>query len=270
MAAAALGQSSPTTAAQPPALVQAAFANELRATQDLTHPMRYRLRKTSPRLTTTKELIETHDGTVAMLVAVNDKPPGPEDLAKEQGRLQTLLSDPGKQRHRKQTEAADTARALKVLRVLPVAFLYTDAGEVDAASGKAEKFTFVPNPRFNPPDLETQVLTALAGEILIDTAHTRVLHLEAHLQQDVDFGWGILGRLSKGGWIIIDQGEVIAGVWRVVKFQMQMTGRLLIRSRTFDTVEEESQYEAVPAGLAYQQAIAMLRNGTPAAPPTGR
>src|SRR6266567_6522302 len=275
MVSVALGQSAPTaqTAVQPPGLVQAALANELQATQDTSHPMRYRLRKSSPRLITTKELIETRDGSVAMLVAVNDKPLTPADLVKEQGRLQTLLNDPGKQRHRKQVEAEDTARALKVLRALPTAFLYTDAGAVEAGAVTAEKFTFAPNPKFNPPDLETQILTALSGEIWIEPVNSRVVRLQARLQQDVDFGWGILGRLSKGGWIIIDQGEVSEGVWRVVKFQMQMTGRLLIRTRTFDTVEEETQYETIPAGLAYQQAITMLRSAPSeaAAPaPAGR
>ncbi len=51
-----------------------ALANELRAAQDTSHPMRYQLRKTSPRLTTTKEIYETRDGDVARLVAINDKP----------------------------------------------------------------------------------------------------------------------------------------------------------------------------------------------------
>lgn len=243
------------------ALVQSALANELKAAQDLSHPMRYSLRKSSPRLTTTKNLIETRDGSVAMLVAVDDKPLTSADSEKEQARLQVLLNDPNKQRHRKQSEAEDTARALKVLRVLPKAFVYTDAGEVTEGSATLEKFNFVPNPKFNPPDLETQVLTQMAGEILVDAEHQRVVRLEAKLQQDVDFGWGILGRLSKGGWIIIDQADVGGGVWRVVKFQMKMTGRLLIRTRTFDTAEVTTQFEPVSGDLGYQQAIAMLRAG---------
>jgi len=263
--AAAWGQNGTGTetekSSQSSALVQTALANELKAAQDLSHPMRYSLRKSSPRLTTTKQLIETRDGSVAMLVSVDDKPLTSADSAKEQARLQLLLTDPGKQRHRKQSEAEDTARALKVLRVLPKAFLYTDAGEVTEGSATLEKFTFVPSPRFNSPDLETQVLTQMAGEILVDPEHQRVVRLEAKLQQDVDFGWGILGRLSKGGWIIIEQAEVGAGVWRVVKFQMKMTGRLLIRTRTFDTTEVTTQFEPVPGDLGYQQAIAMLRAG---------
>ena len=185
-----------------------ALANELRAAQDASHPMRYRLRKTSPRLTTTKEIYETRDGDVARLIAINDKPLSAADEQKEEARLDALLGDPGKQRRRKQAEDDDAGRALKVLRALPNAFLYQYAGSGQGPAGKVEKFTFRPNPDFSPPDLETQVLTEMAGEIWIDAAHERVVRLEGHLQQDVDFGWGILGRLNKGGWIVIEQADV--------------------------------------------------------------
>lgn len=223
--------------------------------------MRYVLHKSSPRLTTTKNMVETRDGLVAMLVSVNDQPLTPEDQAREQARLDGLLSDPGKQRHRKQSEDDDTARALKVLRALPAAFVYRDAGPWTAGSGSVELFTFTPNPKYSPPDLETQVLTAMSGELWIDPANARVVRLEGRIQQDVDFGWGILGRLYKGGWITIDQAEVSAGVWRIVKFQMSMSARVVIKTRNFDTTEIESQYAPVPPALSYREGIAMLRSG---------
>ena len=55
-------------------LVARALANEYAAAQDTSHPMRYELLKTSPRLTTTKKICETRDGDVARLVAMNGKP----------------------------------------------------------------------------------------------------------------------------------------------------------------------------------------------------
>ncbi len=90
-------------------------------------------------------------------------------------------------------EDVDMGRVLKVLRALPKAFLYQYAGTIAVNSGTVQKFTFKPNPAFNPPDLETQVLTVMSGEIWVDVSHERVIRLEGHLQQDVDFGWGILG-----------------------------------------------------------------------------
>ena len=237
-----------------------ALQNEISAAQDTAHPMQYQLRKSSPRLTTTRQMVETRDGLVAMLLSVNDAPPSAEDNQKEQTRLDALLADPGKQQHRKQSEDADTARAVKVLRALPKAFLYQDAGPQNTPSGLAvERYTFTPNPAFNPPDLETQVLTQMTGEIWIDPAHQRVVHLEGHLQNDVDFGWGILGRLSKGGSVVIDQADIGSGVWRITRFQMKMSGRVLFKTRVFDTTEEETHFAPVSSGLDYKQAIRMLR-----------
>jgi hypothetical protein len=252
-------QATPLTAAAGQGLVDRALANELKAAQDASHPMRYRLRKTSPRLTTTKEILETRDGEVARLLAINDQPLSAEDAQKEDARLNELLADPEKQRHRKQAEDQDAGRALMVLRALPSAFLYQYAGPVDGPAGRLEKFTFQPNPSYAPQNLETEVLTAMNGEILIDPASQRVERLEGHLQQDVDFGWGILGRLNKGGWIAIDQADVGDGDWRIVHFKMQMSGRVFFKTRVFDTAEEESKFVPLAMGLSYQRAIEIAR-----------
>ena len=241
------------------ALVRRALANEVRAATDVRHPMRYRLRKQSPRLTTTKEICETKDGAVARLIAVNDAPLSPADEQREQARLNQLLGDPGKQRHRKQAETDDAARAMKVLRALPEAFLYKDAGTVDSPTGKVEKFTFRPNPNFNPPDLETQALTGMAGAVWVDVAQERVARLEGRLQEDVDFGWGILGQLKRGGWIVLEQADIGDHQWRIVHLKMSMSARVVFRTKSFDTTEDASGFSRVPGDLRYQQAIAILR-----------
>ena len=251
-------------------LLKRALAIELTCIQDTQHPMRYRLRKSSPRLSTTKEIFETNDGAVARLIAINDHPLSTADELKEQARLSGLLTDPGRQRHRKQSEAEDTGRVLKVMRALPSAFIYQYAGEAESPSGKVEKFTFRPNPSFNPPDLETEALTAMAGEIWVDTVQGRVTKLEGHLQQDVDFGWGILGRLNKGGWIVIEQAAVGQGQWRIARFQMKMNLRVLFKTKPIDTMEEMIGYTPMPEGIDYRQAIQMLRAGTLSAGQPGR
>jgi hypothetical protein len=240
------------------ALVNRALANELSAAQDQSHPMRYQLRKTSPRLTTTKKILETRDGDVARLMAINDQPLSTADEAIEDARLNALLDDPSKRLRRKQSEEDDAGRAIQVLRALPSAFLYQDAGPGDGPTGKVEKFSFRPNPKFEPPDLETEILPAMKGEIWIDPVRVRVTRLEGHLQQDVDFGWGFLGRLNNGGWIVIELGDVGGGQWRTVRFQMQMSGRVVFKNRVFDTTEVQSGYAPLPVGMSYQKAIESL------------
>jgi hypothetical protein len=232
--------------------------------------MRFLLRKTSPRLTSTKEIVETRDGAVARLTSINDQPLSQTDEQKEQARLDALASDPNLQKHRKQNEDADSGIVLKLLRMLPNAFLYQYAGPGEGASGKVEKFTFLPNPKFSPSDYETQALTALSGELWIDPGQERVVRLEGRLQQDTDYGWGILGRLNKGGWVVIEQADVGGKQWRIVHVQMEMTMRILFKTKVFNTVEQMSRYLPVPAGMNYRQAIQMLRAGSEGAAEAGR
>ncbi|MFZ0303214.1 MAG: hypothetical protein WAL75_11025 [Terracidiphilus sp.] len=246
--------------AEAQALVNRALANELQAAQDSNHPMRYTLHKISPRLTSTKEIVETRDGEVARLTLVFDKPLSAAAERQEETRLDALSRNPGLQHHRKQSEDADTVRALKVLRALPNAFTYQYAGPADSPSGALQKFTFKPNPDFSAPDLETTALSQMSGQIIIDATNERVARLDGHLDQDVDFGWGILGRLNKGGWITIQQADVGGNQWRTVHFQMAMSGRVVFKTRVFSTAEDESGFAPVPQGMGYKQAIEMLRS----------
>jgi hypothetical protein len=254
----AFGQTLTPTQAQ--ALVTRVLAVELRAAQDTSHPMRYRLHKSTPRLTTTKEMVETRDGDVARLVSVNNQPLSPADEQKEETRLSALWNDSSLQQRRKRSEEKDASRALNILRQLPLAFLYQFAGTGMAPSGPVNKFSFKPNPRYSPPDIESELLTAMTGEIWIDAAQERVVHLEGHLQQDKNFVWGILGQLNKGGWIAIDQADVGRHQWRTVRMRLKMTGRVFFKTKSFDSDQEYTNFSPIPAETDYRQAIQMLRS----------
>ncbi len=247
------------TPAQAQALEERALAAELRLAQQPTHPMRYRLEKSTPRLTSTKEIIETRDGDVARLLALNGQPLTPAAERQEQARLLALSNDPSQQRRRKQSEESDSRIVFKLLRMLPHAFLYDYAGPGAGPSGAVEKFRFRPNPSFVPPDLETEALTAMTGDLWIDARQGRVTRLEGHLEQDTNYGWGILGKLDKGGWVILEQAEVGGGQWRIVSVRMKMDLRILFKTKEIDTTEAMTGYAPVPAGLDYRQAIQLLR-----------
>jgi len=263
------GQTAPQalSPAQAQALVARALATESQAAHDLSHaahPMRYRLHKASPRLTSTKEIVETREGDVARLLEINGQPLSPQDEQHEQARLQALIDNPSLQQHRKQSEDSDAARAMKILRVLPSAFLYEFAGTGAAAGGTVEKFSFKPNPQFSPPDFETGVLTAMAGELWIDPVQERVVRLAGNLQQDKEIALG-LAELDKGGWIEIEQADVGGHQWRIVHMKLVMNTRILFKRKPSDSVQEYTDFVPLPAGTTYKQAIEMLR----ALPATG-
>ena len=128
--------------------------------------------------------------------------------------------------------------------------------------GAVEKFTFRPNPSFDPPDFETQALTAMTGVLSIDASEERVTRLEGHLEQDTNYGLGILGKLDKGGSVVIEQADVGGKRWRIARFQMEMNLRILFKTKSIDTTEEMTKYAPVPANIDYRQAIQMLRAGS--------
>jgi hypothetical protein len=240
------------------ALVQATLQTEISAAQDPTHPMQYRLRKVSPRLATTKQIIETKDGDVARLLSINDGPLSPQDEQNEETRLQGLLHDPSLQRHRKQREQGDTERARKVIRALPDAFRYAYAGIGETPQGPSYRLSFQPNPSFDPQDLEAQVLKGMAGEMWIDVAQHRVTRLQGRRIHDVDYGWGILGKLDQGGTLLLDQADVGNHQWRTTHMVLIMNARFLIKTVKLDTTLDLSQFEPVAEGMSYQKAIQML------------
>jgi hypothetical protein len=264
--AASKPQAETLTPTEAQALVQRALAEEVRMVHDPSHPMRFHLRKQSPRLTTSKDIIETRDGAVARLFAVNDQPLDTAGEQGEQARLDQLERDPSLQQHRKHGEDGDAHIVMKILTMMPSAFLYQYQGMGPGLNGPVQKFTFRPNPQFSPSDMETQALTALTGELWIDAAGERVVRLAGSLAQDTSYGWGILGKLNKGGWVELEQSEVAPHIWRITHVQLKMTLRIVVKTKVFDTDEQMRDYTPVPAGIDYRTAIHMLR--APAVRPT--
>jgi hypothetical protein len=148
----------------PHALVQAAIENELKSTYGHRPPVRYLLRKTTRNTNTTKEIVETSQGGVARLVAIDNKPLHATQTQTELQRLQELASDPAVQQHRHRSEERDGARVTSVMRLLPDAFINHFEGSVQTPNGKAIRMSFAPNPHFSPPTLESRVLTGIRGE----------------------------------------------------------------------------------------------------------
>jgi hypothetical protein len=99
----------------------------------------------------------------------------------------------------------------------------------------------------------------MAGELWIDKNQARMVRLDAHLIDDVDFGWGILGRLYKGGSILVEQADVGSHHWETTHLKLNLTGKaLMFKPLRIQTQEDESDFRPVPKNIGYQDAIRML------------
>ncbi len=250
----------PLTPAATHTLVRTVLAREDAALNPSTIWMRYRLRKSSPRLSTTKWIVETRNGDVAHLVAWNDLPLSAERSQFEQQRLHSLAADPGLQQHRQQREAVDTERLRKIIHVLPQAFVYHYAGTLPTPDGTAYRLTFDPNPDFHPLDLEEQVLKGMAGEMWVNIAAGRVERLSCTRIRDVDYGLGLFARLNQGGTLLLEQHPVADGHWRTTRMVLRMQARVFFRDIQLDTTLEMSDFAAVPPAMDYREGLALLRS----------
>jgi len=245
-------------ASDPTSLVRRASQNELNSSGG-HHPYRYQLRKVDDGKITVKEIVETKDGDVARLISVNDKPLDPDAEKAELDRLNNLAAHPELQEHRRKREQADSDRANEMIKLLPDAFIYHFEGMVNGPNGPCYRLSFKPNPNFSPPDREAEVYHGMAGELWIDQKQERMVKLDAHLIDDVNFGWGILGRLYKGGSILVEQADVGDSHWETMHMKLNLTGKaLMIKPLSFQTTEDASHFEAVPPEMGYQNAIKML------------
>jgi hypothetical protein len=242
------------------ALVRRASQNELHSTAP-PYPVRYKLRKQDSKGVTTKEIAETKDGDVARLIAVDDKPLTPEQAKAELDRLNNLLAHPEIQEHRRKREQEDSGRADEMTRMLPDAFIFKDLGIVQGSSGPAHRLTFEPNPNFKPPDHEGEVYHGMEGELWIDVEQERIVKMDAHLIEDVEFGWGILGKLYKGGTLTIEQKDVGHRHWEATLLKLNLTGvALMVKPLSFQTYETSTDFQPVPVNMSYQDAIHLLES----------
>ena len=157
---------------------------------------RYAIERKTTKETQLEEQVETVDGPVTRLALVNGHPLDELAREQEQARLAHLLASPSELARHRQEYAEDEKRIGRILALLPDAFLYEYEGEENGCY----RLRFRPNPEYPPHSIEARIFHAMGGKIWISTRYKRLARLDGQMQENVDFGFGILGRLYKGGW----------------------------------------------------------------------
>ena len=251
IAAPSQDRSFPLPAAQ---LVDRVVANEL-TDREQQRKWRYVVGKREGRQTLTEEQVETKDGPIYRLVAIDGTPLKPDRRQQDDARLDRLLHDPSQQVKLKREHDEDEQELEKLMRLLPRAFLY----DYDGFEGDLVRLTFRPNSNYDPPTYEARVAHGLAGTILIDSQQKRLARLSGRLVDRVEFGYGLLGRIDGGGTIEIGRVEVGPAQWKTVLINIQLSGRLVF----FKTIgkqqyETRSDFREVPGDLSLLQASRLL------------
>lgn len=111
-----------------------------------------------------EEEIETIDGPIHRLIAVDGHEPSRSERKNDDDRLHDLVLNPKARLTFKRDHEADKRKVADLLRAIPDALLFDDQGR----QGELEKVAFRPNPRYKPKTYEERAIHAMTGIIMVD------------------------------------------------------------------------------------------------------
>lgn len=236
------------------ALIERASASEL-AELESPKPYRYQERLDWNWGSETRSVIETAEGRADRIVLFDGEPLSPEQQAKQEHRLEKLLSDHDAVKNELKDQKSETQRRARMVKAFPKAFFFDFAGTEKGLL----RFNFRPDPEFSPKDRETQMYRGMEGSVWIEPVQERIVRIEGGLVKDVSFGWGIVGHLYKGGIYQIAQTQLSPGEWRITSMDINLKGKMfLFNTFRFQRKEVNSRFHPVSSEMTFQAAVREL------------
>ena len=241
-----------------PAIVRTAVANELKDDDSQPHLFSWKVRKNTPPGTQVTHVVNTPTGPVSRVILINDKPLDAEQQAAEDKRLRKA-TEPAQMERKLKDDREDDERTRKMLEAIPEAFDFTHVSTVTAENGhKITTLKFKPRASYNPPTRELKVFTGMEGDLIVDETADRLAKVDGTLVKDVEFGWGIFGRLYKGGRFLIEKTEVTPTHWDTSHELLHFDGKIMMfKSLHLDEDETSWDYQPVPP-MSVEQALDFL------------
>lgn len=248
----------------PPAeLVRTAIQNEMNDDARF-HLFSWKQRNHREHGTQVEYLVDTPEGILSRVVLIDGKPLSPEQQRAEDERIRKMLN-PAQMRRKHKEQQEDAERTRKMLSTIPDAFDFAYLGSYNGPNGhKLTRIKFTPRAAFDPPNRETMVFTGMQGEILVDETDHRLAKIDGTLFKDVNFGWGILGRLYKGGRFYVEQSEITPSHWDTTKIVLNFEGKELM-FKTIHIDDNETSWDFQPVqSMSVEQALNFLARAQPA------
>ncbi|MGZ4861017.1 MAG: hypothetical protein ACXV8M_15765 [Candidatus Angelobacter sp.] len=224
---------------------------------DHTH-WRYRIHREDEKGSQDRDVIDTKDGQIARTLLINGQPLTAEQRAADEARMRKLVDDASERAKREKRAKEDEDKGVQMLKAIPDAFIFKYQG----AENGLVRLSFFPNPHYNAPTRELQVFRSLTGMMWIDRAGLRLARLDGSLFEDVTFGWGLLGRLNKGGTFSVTQSRVADDHWEIVSLDVKMSGHAVIfKSINVKQLQRISGFRRVSDNLTISEAYQLLEKG---------
>lgn len=238
-------------------LIKEAVSAELLAARTDITPWNYLEHNVEPGKDTLSQVVETPQGDLHRLLEMNGQRLTGSAEQAELNRLRTFVADASEQATQRKNGDADGKQAREFLRMLPTAFFWTVSGE----NAQSIALTFRPDPSFNPPDSQSKVLSVLAGQIIVNRSAHRIESIRGTLTSDVRFGFGIFGRIDKGGTFNVERRELLPGKWQIVETHVHIGGRALF-FKTIGQQQDETRSDwHLSTAPTLQEALEQLVTG---------
>jgi hypothetical protein len=101
----------------------------------------------------------------------------------------------------------------------------------------------------------------MAGDLWIHVKDQRLAAINGNLIEDVKFGGGWLGHLTKGGHFNVQRSNVGSGHWEITSLNVNIDGKaLLLKSIAIQRNESKANFKRVADNLAAQEAAEELNS----------
>jgi hypothetical protein len=236
-------------------MVRAVVANELRSQEANHRNWLYRADREEQGKKKAKEVVQTEQGSLDRLIAVDGHPLDANEQQKERERIENLVRHPSEQQRLEQTKKKDAELCRTFFKMIPDAFTFS----YTERDGDLIKLSYHPNPGFQSPSREARVLHDMEGEMWVQEMPQRLVRIRGRLIDDVKFAAGLLGRLEKGSEFNVEQAEVSPGQWELTMLQVDVKGKaLFFKTIAVQEREYRSDFRRVPDHLTLAEAADLL------------
>jgi hypothetical protein len=187
------------------------------------------------------------------LIAINGKPLSPEQNAQQEEKLKEERQkreseSPAQRQQRIAKYERDRKRDHDMLNQMTKAFNFQLVGMRKLNGFDVYYLKATPRPGYNPPNMDTQVLTGMEGHLWIDKASFQWVKVTAQVTKPVSIE-GFLAQVEPGTSFELEKMPVGGGIWQAKHFAMHAHAKVFFMFN-HSSAEEEwfSNYRRIASG----------------------
>lgn len=167
--------------------------------------------------------------TVNRIVARDDKPLPPAEVARQEEKLRHIVEENRKNPPKPKEDENSW------MEELPDALDFHKTGVELRHNRPADLFEFKPHPGYKAKQMRARAFEKISGKVWIDQQDGEMTKLDVYVFDTINIGFGMLGRVEKGTIFEIERKKWEVGVW----FEEWQRVRFELRIMMVKTIRQE-------------------------------